>query len=223
MRILIAEDDVSLSAAVAFTLRTINSFAVHCVRDGEAVLDALDNENYCLLVLDLGLPRLNGFDVLRELRARNHVLPVLIMSGRRSPDDKVRGLDLGADDYIVKPFSIRELEARVRALLRRSNPQPSPTTSQAGLSFDSTSRTASFQGKVLPLSGREVSVLALLLQEFGRVVSKDQIIARIYCGNELPGPNAVEVFIHRLRKKLAPAPVEVRTFHGIGYLLDHRQ
>ncbi len=223
MRILVAEDDPSLTAAVVFALRTLNSCAVECVRDGEAVLETLQNNLFNLLVLDLGLPRVNGFEVLRRLRANSFGLPVLIMSGRDSDDDKVKGLDLGADDYIVKPFSVRELEARVRALLRRCTHSPLMGLSHAGLSFDTATRTARFDGKLLPLSAREVSVLEFLMKDFGRVVSKDKLIAHIYCPTEAPGPNAIEVFIHRLRKKLSPSPFEVRTHHGIGYQLDYRE
>lgn len=223
MRILVAEDDPSLTAAVVFALRTLNNYAVDCVREGDAVIAAVELRPYSLLVLDVGLPRLNGFEVLRRLRAKSHGMPVLIMSGRDSPDDKVKGLDLGADDYIVKPFSVRELEARVRALLRRSTQAPVEGLSRAGLAYDPATRTATFDGKVLPLSAREVSVLELLMRDFGRVVPKEKLIAHLYCGDEAPGPNAIEVFVHRLRKKLAPSPFEVRTHHGIGYQLDYRE
>lgn len=223
MRILVAEDDPSLTAAVVFALRTLNSYAVDCVRDGESALKAMESASYSLLVLDLGLPRLNGFEVLRRLRAKHFGMPVLIMSGRDSPNDKIKGLDLGADDYVVKPFSVRELEARVRALLRRSKQTAVGGLSLAGLAFDPTSRTATYDGRVLPLSAREVSVLELLMKEFGRVVTKEKLIAHLYCTDEAPGPNAIEVFIHRLRKKLSPSPFEVRTHHGVGYQLDYRE
>lgn len=222
MRILIAEDDPSIAAGIVYALGTLNHFAVDCVADGAAADSALRDDVFDLLILDLGLPRLDGFQVLRRLRARNAGLPVLVMSARASDEDKVQGLDLGADDYIVKPFSVRELEARVRALLRRAGSGGCGQITQGGLCFDMVSRTASLDGKPLHLSAREAAVLEVLLREFGRVVRKERLIEQLYSYDDTPGVNAIEVFIHRLRKKLAPAPVEVKTFHGIGYQLDHR-
>ena len=219
MRILVAEDDPSLTQAVVFALRTLNSYAVDCVRGGDEVLQALESEPYDLLILDVGLPGLDGFEVLKRLRARRLDLPVLIMSGRDSADDKVKGLDMGADDYLAKPFAVRELEARVGALLRRSTGNVTSGQSSGELAFDPETRTISLDGEVIALSVREVAILSLLLKELGRVVTKDQLIGNIYTADEAPGPNAIEVFVHRLRKKLAISPYEIRTHHGIGYQL----
>lgn len=225
MRILVAEDDPSLTAAITFALKTLNHYVVECVRDGQAARAAIDAAQFDLLILDLGLPRLDGIEVLRALRAGHHSLPVLITSGRSSEEDKIRALDLGADDYIVKPFSVRELEARVRALLRRSAPA-GPERSllcQGGLCYDRSTGTASLNGTPLNLSVREVAVLELLLKDFGKVVRKEKLIAQIYSRDEAAGPNAIEVFVHRLRKKLSASPYTVKTFHGLGYQLARRE
>lgn len=222
MRILVAEDDPNIAAAIVFSLRTLNNFAVDCVADGEAADHAMRHESFDLLVLDLGLPKIDGLEVLRRLRARNASMPVLIMSARSSPEEKVKGLDLGADDYIVKPFSVKEFEARVRALIRRGTYNAATHVFRAGLCFDTVSRTAMLDGKPMHLSAREAAVLEVLLREFGKVVRKERLIEHIYSYDETPGVNAIEVFIHRLRKKLSVSPVTVRTFHGVGYQLDHR-
>ncbi len=221
MRILVAEDDPSLTAAVEFALRTLNNYFVGCVRSGDEVQALLESEPYDLLILDVGLPGLDGFEVLRRIRASGLTLPVLIMSGRDSSDDKVKGLNLGADDYLAKPFAVRELEARVGALLRRSTGTVA-SNQGAGLAFDPDTRTISIDNKVIALSVREVAIMSLLLKEFGRVVTKDRLIGDIYSAEEAPGPNAIEVFVHRLRKKLSASPYEIRTHHGIGYQLEQR-
>ncbi|GAB4180986.1 MAG: response regulator transcription factor [Rhodocyclaceae bacterium] len=223
MRILIAEDDPNIAAGILYALKTLNHFAVDLVSDGARADTALRDGVFDLLILDLGLPRLDGFEVLHRLRARNAGLPVLIMSARDTDEDKVRGLDMGADDYIVKPFGVRELEARVRALLRRTVHCASGQISRGGLCFDMASRTASLDGKALNLSAREAAVLEVLMREFGRVVRKERLIEHLYSYDDSPGVNAIEVFIHRLRRKLAAAPVEIRTFHGVGYQLDERE
>jgi len=222
MRLLIAEDDEHLAAAILFALKTLNNFAVDRVADGSAADRALRDGIFDLVLLDLHLPRLDGLEVLRRLRARNALVPVLVMSGRAADDDKVRALDLGADDYMVKPFSVRELEARVRALLRRSRGVTSERICHAGLCFDSGSGTVTLDGKPLPLSAREAAVLEVLLRDFGRVVRKEKLVEQLYSYDDSPGVNAIEVFVHRLRKKLSVSPVTVKTFHGIGYQLDHR-
>jgi len=223
MRILVAEDDPSLTAAVVFALRTINNYFVGCVRGGDEVQRILESESYDLLILDVGLPGIDGFEVLQRIRASGLSLPILMMSGRDTSDDKVKGLQLGADDYIVKPFAVRELEARVGALLRRSNGTATVGLSRASIFFDPAARTISIDGKPVAMSVREVSIMSVLLKEFGRVVNKDRLIAHLYSADEAPGPNAIEVFVHRLRKKLAPSKYEIRTHHGIGYQLDQRE
>ena len=220
MRILIAEDDAALTEALSFTL-TQAGYAVDRVADGMAADEALKNNGFNLLILDLGLPRLDGFEVLKRLRKHNTSLPVLILSGREQPEEKVIGLDLGADDYLVKPFSLNELQARVRALLRRGAGMASPTLQYGDLTFDTLDRNASVGGKALPLSLHEAGVLEILLRRFGRVVSKEQLVEQLYSYDREVSHNAIEVYVHRLRKKLLGAGVEVRTQYGRGYTIDY--
>ena len=179
MRILVAEDDAALQAALSFTLKHVNNYAVDVVGDGVAADVYLQDSNFDLLVLDLGLPRIDGFEVLRRLRGRDSALPVLIMSGRDRPDEKVRGLDMGADDYIVKPFSLYEFEARVRALLRRGLCGAATQITRGTFCFDTVSRIAMVEGKVLKLSSRETAVLEVLVKHFGRVVPKGRLMEHL--------------------------------------------
>lgn len=221
MRILITEDDTALAEALQFSL-VQSGYAVDWVANGAAADEALKDDVFGLVILDLGLPKLDGFEVLRRLRRRNASLPVLILSGREDPDEKVLGLDLGADDYLVKPFSLNELQARVRALLRRGRQGGGvPVIVYGGLGFDTVSRTASVNGQALALSVHETGVLEVLLHRFGRVVSKEQLVEQIYSYDREVSQNAIEVYMHRLRKKIAGAGVTVRTRYGQGYLLDY--
>lgn len=220
MRILITEDDAALAEALQFSLIQAGH-AVDWVANGAEADAALKNDVFGLLILDLGLPKLDGFEVLRRLRRRNAALPVLILSGREKPEEKVMGLDLGADDYLVKPFSLNELQARVRALLRRGQGGSSPSVSYGSLTFDTIGRTASIQGKTMPLSTHETGVLEVLVQRFGRVVSKEQLVEQLYSYDREVSHNAIEVYVHRVRKKLEGAGVTVRTLYGRGYLLDY--
>jgi two-component system, OmpR family, response regulator len=220
LRILIAEDDAALSEALRFSL-TQAGYAVDHVMHGAAADEALKGEAFGLLILDLGLPKLDGFEVLRRLRRHNATLPVLILSGRERPEDKVTGLDLGADDYLVKPFSLNELQARVRALLRRGAGVAAPVLHYGDLSFDTVGRIASVSGKALQLSMHEAGVLEILLRRFGRVVSKEQLVEQLYNYDKEVSHNAIEVYIHRVRKKIAGSGVEVRTHYGRGYTVDY--
>jgi two-component system OmpR family response regulator len=220
MRILIAEDDPALAEALRFTLSQAG-YAVDWVDNGSNADEALKSDGFSLLILDLGLPELDGFEVLRRLRKRNTTLPVLILSGREQPEDKVTGLDLGADDYLVKPFSLSELQARVRALLRRGAGTAAPTLQYGNLSYDSVGRVASVDGSPLQLSVHEAGVLEILLRRFGRVVSKEQLVEQLYSYDKEVSHNAIEVYIHRVRKKLTGSGVEVRTHYGRGYVIDH--
>jgi two-component system, OmpR family, response regulator len=220
LRILIAEDDAALSEALHFSL-TQAGYAVDRVGNGVEADEALHAEGFALLILDLGLPRLDGLEVLRRLRKRNATLPVLILSGREQPEEKVIGLDLGADDYLVKPFSLNELQARVRALLRRGASVAAPMLHYGELNFDTAGRVASVGGRPLNLSLHEASVLEILLRRFGRVVSKEQLVEQIYSYDKEVSHNAIEVYIHRLRRKLADSGVEVRTHYGRGYVIDY--
>ena len=220
MRVLITEDDDALAEALRFAL-TQSGYVVDRVSNGAAADEALKEDVFALVILDLGLPKLDGFEVLRRLRRRNATLPVLILSGREQPEEKVVGLDLGADDYLVKPFSLDELQARVRALLRRGSRTTAPVTQYGDLLYDSVTRTVTVHGRALALSTHEIGILEVLLQRFGRVVSKEQLLEQIYNYDRDVSQNAIEVYVHRLRKKLSGAGVTVRTLYGRGYLLDH--
>ncbi|MEA3157211.1 MAG: two-component system, OmpR family, response regulator [Betaproteobacteria bacterium] len=220
MRILIAEDDSSIAEALRFALTQVG-YAVDAVTDGAAADEALKNQGFGLVILDLGLPRIDGLEVLRRLRRRNAGIPVLILSAREKPEEKVMGLDLGADDYIAKPFSVNELQARVRALLRRGQGGAAPVVTYADLTFDTIGRTASLKGRTLPLSSHETGVLEVLLNRFGRAVSKEQLLEQLYSYDKDVGHNTIEVYVHRVRKKLAGAGVTVRTLYGRGYMIDY--
>lgn len=220
MRILISEDDAALAEALQFAL-TQSGFAVDWVANGLDADEALKGSEFGLLILDIGLPKIDGLEVLRRLRRRNSTLPVLILSGREEPEEKVAGLDLGADDYLVKPFSLNELQARVRALLRRGHGVATPVLTYRELSFDPATRTASISGHALPLSLHELSVLEVLVRRFGRPVSKEQLVEQIYTYDQEVSHNAIEVYVHRLRKKIGTTGLVVRTLYGRGYALDY--
>lgn len=220
MRILISEDDAALAEALQFAL-TQSGFAVDWVANGLDADEALKGSEFGLLILDIGLPKIDGLEVLRRLRRRNSTLPVLILSGREQPEEKVAGLDLGADDYLVKPFSLNELQARVRALLRRGHGVATPVLTYRELSFDPATRTASISGHALPLSLHELSVLEVLVRRFGRPVSKEQLVEQIYTYDQEVSHNAIEVYVHRLRKKIGTTGLVVRTLYGRGYALDY--
>jgi two-component system, OmpR family, response regulator len=219
LRILIVEDDPILADGLQVSLRNAE-YAVDWVADGAMADRVLKDKVYDVMILDLGLPKLDGFEVLKRLRSRGSKLPVMILSAREGTEDRVRGLDLGADDYMVKPFSLPEMEARVRALLRRGMGATQSLLIHGSLAFDSASRMAAVDGKPLDLSGREISVLEVLLLRAGRVVSKEQLVEHLYSFNEEVGMNAIEVYVHRLRKKIEGAGVTIRTVRGLGYLLD---
>ena len=219
MRILITEDDDALAEALQLAL-TRAGYAVDRAADGAAADEALKSDVYGLAVLDLGMPKLDGFEVLKRLRRRNAVTPVLILSGREKPEEKVMGLDLGADDYLAKPFSLNELLARVRALLRRGGSIVTPVVSYGALTYDTVGRTAAVEGRALQLSIHETGVLEALLHRFGRVVSKEQLVEQLYSYDREVSHNAIEVYVHRVRKKIAGAGLVVRTLYGRGYLLD---
>jgi len=172
------------------------------------------------VVLDLGLPGLDGLEVLRRLRRRASNIPVLILTARDSIVDRVNGLDVGADDYLVKPFELAELEARVRALMRRAQSVATARISHGALTLDTAARRAFVGEEALDLSAREVALLEALLLSAGRVVSKDQLADRLYGVSDEVGPNAIEVFVHRLRRKIEAAGVSIRTIRGLGYLVE---
>ena len=219
MRILIAEDDPLLADGLTRSLRS-GEYAVDCVHDGASADHALSTQTYDLAILDLGLPRLDGFEVLKRLRRRAATLPVLILTARDALQDRVRGLDLGADDYMTKPFELPELEARVRALIRRTVAGGNTLIRHGRLALDTTGRRVTVDDQPLDLTARELGVLEVLMSRSGRVVSKDQITEKLYSWDEEVGANAIEVCVHRLRKKIEPAGISIRTIRGLGYLME---
>ena len=220
MRILLAEDDAMLADAVSRALSQAGH-AVDAARDGAAADAALAANPYDLAILDVGLPLFDGFEVLRRLRARRLRVPVLILSVRDSVEDRVKGLDLGADDYLTKPFHLFELEARVRALLRRAHEMPSPELEHGRLRLDASGRRLYCEGQPVELTSREFATVEVLLMRVGRVVTKQQLVDHLYGWDDGLSSNAVEVLIHRLRKKLEPTGLDIRTIRGMGYLVEH--
>jgi len=214
MRMLLAEDDAMIGAAVRDRLRS-QGFAVDWVRDGRAADMALAAEAYDLLLLDLGLPGREGLAVLKGLRARGSTLPVVILTARDAVDDRVAGLDAGADDYIVKPFDLKELEARLRAVLRRQAGHASSVIEHGRLSLDLVAHELRQDGVLVPLSPREFALLHALLERPGRVLSRAQLEERLYGWGEEVGSNVVEVHIHSLRRKLGTELI--RNVRGVGY------
>jgi two-component system OmpR family response regulator len=219
MRILIAEDDPLLADGLTRSLRN-SEYAVDCVNDGAAADHALSTQTYDLAIIDLGLPRLDGFEVIKRLRRRTATPPVLILTAHDALNDRVRGLDSGADDYMTKPFDLPELEARVRALIRRSASGGNSLILNGNLLLDTTGRRVTVEGRPLELSARELGVLEVLMLRSGRVVSKDQLAEKLYGWDEDVGANAIEVCVHRLRKKIEPSGVAIRTIRGLGYLME---
>ncbi len=220
MRILIAEDDQVLADAILRSLRGSGAVADHVDNGSEADAALLTNHEFDLLILDLGLPRMHGLEVLKRLRARGSALPVLVLTAADSVEERVRGLDLGADDYMAKPFSLQELEARVRALTRRGLGTTTNLLRHGPLTYDPVGRTASIDGTAIELSGRELGLLEVLLQRVGRMVSKDQLVEHLCEWGEEVSNNAIEVYVHRLRKKIEQGPIRIATVRGLGYCLQ---
>jgi two-component system OmpR family response regulator len=219
MRVLLAEDDTVLADALCRALRR-SGYAVDWVASGDDADSALVAQTYDLLILDLGLPRMPGMEVLKRLRSREAHVPVLILTAADSVEQRVRGLDLGADDFMAKPFALTELEARVRALVRRSMGAGSSLIRLGELVYDQGGRTATLHGLTLELSAREIGLLEVLLQRVGRLVSKEQIVDHLCGWGDEVSHNAIEVYMHRLRKKLEGGGIRIATVRGLGYCLE---
>lgn len=219
MRILLIEDDLLLADGLARALRH-SGYVVDTADNGTTADAWLGNEAYDLAILDLGLPGLDGTEVLQRLRARRQRTPVLVLSARMAVEERVRALDLGADDYVVKPVALSELEARVRALIRRGQGEADPYVVLGRLQLDTVGKRAWVDGKALELNAREWAALEFLVSRVNRIVSKEQLTQALYSWDDEITPNAIEKFVSRLRVKLEPAGIGIRTVRGLGYYLE---
>ena len=219
MRILLVEDNEALADGLSAILKG-TGHAVDVVRDGTSADAAIASETFDLVILDLTLPEMDGLDVLRAMRGRRSAASVLILTARGAPEERVRGLDLGADDYMIKPFDISEFEARVRMLLRRQAGLRSSAITFGNVALDLNSRTFSAEGTPLDIPARELGLLEILFMRAGKVVAKEAIIQSLAAFDDDLSANAIEQYVSRLRKRLAPHGLTVRTARGIGYYLD---
>lgn len=219
MRLLVVEDDLPLAEALT-TLLTSSGYAVDCVHDGASAEALAAVEQFDLVILDLNLPQMGGLAVLQAMRARANPASVMILTARGAAADRVRGLDLGADDYMAKPFDVREFEARVRSLLRRKAGLRSATVTLGGLSLDLTTRQISAENHALDLPPRERALLELLLTRAGKVVTKEAIVQSLTTLEDMLSDNAIEQYVSRLRRRIAAYGLNLRTVRGIGYLLE---
>lgn len=218
-RILLVEDDAALARGIAAVLRA-KGHALDVVGDGEGALAAAADEPYALILLDLGLPDMDGIEVLRRIRRAGNRTPVLVLTARDAVGDRIAGLDNGADDYVLKPFDPDEMEARVRALLRRATGEASATVTIGALVLDPARATATLAGRDLALRRREWAVLERLAARPGKIVSKERLASEVFGYDDPVAPNAVEVYVARLRRKLEPDGPAIRTMRGLGYILD---
>lgn len=221
VRILLVEDNRQLAEWLARALRQ-SQFVVDCMHDGIEADHVLMTQTYAAVILDIALPRMNGMEVLRRLRQRGLKVPVLILTAQGAVQDRVQGLNLGADDYLPKPFELSELEARLRALIRRSHGRENPIVCCGSLSYDGNTRLFSNDGKSLALTPREHSVLEILMLDLGRTVSKEALSEQIFALDQDASADAIEIYVHRLRKKLEGINVAIVTLRGLGYMLEKR-
>ncbi|AYO78388.1 response regulator [Sphingobium yanoikuyae] len=219
MRLLLVEDDERLARGIMASLEGAG-FAVDILTSGEDALRLADQEPYSAIILDLGLPDLDGLEVLSRLRARGARTPIIILTARDMIDDRINGLDRGADDYMAKPFDPRELESRVRALVRRSQGTLDPVLRIGTLTFDRSSRTVYLGGSMIDLRRRELAVLETLMGRPGKVVAKERLSAEVFNFDDAVTPNALEVYVGRLRRKLQPSGPSIRTIRGLGYMIE---
>jgi two-component system, OmpR family, response regulator TctD len=222
MRILLVEDHAELSRWVAKALQDAR-LTVECAMDGGDADSLLHTQEYALVILDLSLPKMDGLEVLKRMRARGSKTPVLVLTARGGLNDRVQGLNLGADDYLSKPFELAELEARVKALLRRTQGNESIVMSCGALFFDTVSRMFNYGGEPLALTPREHAVLEALITRSGRAVSKEKLFDEVFALDDDANRDAIEIYVHRLRKKLErqeEGRVAITTLRGLGYLLE---
>ena len=219
MRILVVEDNEALAEGLSKVLKG-SGYAVDIVQDGVSADAVIATQSYDLVILDLTLPEMDGLDVLRSMRGRHDTTPVLVLTARGALDERVRGLDLGADDYLAKPFEVSEVEARIRVLLRRGAGLGSSIAEYGPLTLDLNSRLLSCGGEPIDLPARELSVLETLILSNSRIVSKQQIVESLSAFDEEVSDNAIEQYVSRLRKKLAAAGVTIQVARGLGYYLQ---
>lgn len=217
MRLLLIEDDVSLGEGIYQALSR-DGYTTDWIKDGSSALHSLLSETFDLAILDLGLPRMDGLEVLRRLRSSGSNLPVLILTARDATEDRIAGLDAGADDYLVKPFDLAELKARLRALMRRSAGRAQLRIEHAGISLDPVSHQVTYQGQPVSLTPKEYQLLYELLSPPGRVMTRERLTQLLYGWNDEAESNTLEVHIHHLRKKLSSDLI--RTIRGVGYLVQ---
>lgn len=217
MRLLIVEDDPSLGEGICSGLRR-EGYTTDWIRDGASALHALQAEPFDLVILDLGLPRMDGLEVLRRLRGQGNTVPVLILTARDATEDRIAGLDAGSDDYLIKPFDLDELKARLRALLRRSVGRARMQIEYAGISLDPSTQQVTYKGQPVVLTPKEYLLLHELLSHPGKVFTRERLTQLLYGWEEEPESNTLEVNIYHLRKKLFNRLI--RTVRGIGYLVD---
>lgn len=222
MRILLVEDDEVLGDATSIYLRN-NGYAVDWAKDGKQADLALHEDIYEAVILDLGLPNMDGLVVLKRLRARKHSASVIVLTARDSLEDLITGLDIGADDYLIKPIKLLELAARLRAQMRRHHAILATTIDYPPLILHTKDRLVTYQNQPFALSPRELSLLETLLLRVGKLVSKESLLENISDWDDSLGINAIEVYMHRLRKKLLAIGVEIRTVRGLGYMLDKQE
>ena len=220
MRLLLIEDDVALGEGIHQALAR-EGYTVDWLQDGSSALHALLSETFDAVVLDLGLPRMDGLEVLRRLRDNGATVPVLILTARDATEDRIAGLDAGADDYLIKPFDLAELKARLRALLRRSAGRARVVIEHAGICLDPSTQHVSYHGQTVLLTPKEYQLLHELLSPPGRVMTRDQLMQLLYGWNEEAESNTLEVHIHHLRKKFSSELI--RTIRGVGYLVEEHR
>lgn len=222
MRLLIVEDDLVIANGLVRAL-TQAEYAVDHVKDGKQALRAINDDVYDLVILDLGLPTMDGMTLLSQLRQQANPIAVLILTAREDVATRVEALDVGADDFLTKPFHLEELEARVRALIRRSKLGNNLPLQCGNLKLDVANKLATINDQAVALSARELHLLETLMMRMGKIIAKEQIMESLCNWDETLGDNAIEVYIHRLRKKIEPSGANIRTVRGLGYMLEADQ